>query len=193
MPKLPAALREPAEEAAQSSGDFQPLEPGPYIARLSKCEASPSRAGKPMWRLEFDTIQNLDGTKATGGRLFTNITLEEATAWKVGQFFAAFGAPTSTDTDELINGKVRLEVTKRVQDYAGSKAFGKEINDIDRLAPLQESDSGYEAWQKLSSRLTKISAPAPKKAAAPRAESASDISDDAGPGLIPASPDDMDF
>lgn len=181
MPVLPSNLIESTEEAAQSSGDFKALDTGVYTGRLSKCEASSSRDGKPMWRLEFDQILNLDGTRAMGGRLFSNLTLEESTAWKVAQFFAAFDVPTSTDTDVLVNSRIRLQVVKKVQDFPGSKNFGKDVNDIDRYVSLAEGDDGYEKAQQLKARLSGKKAAPAKKAAAPAVErdvAVSDESDD---------------
>lgn len=162
MPSLPQELLEPTQEAAETSGDFTAMDPGVYTARLGKCDADRTRDGKKaMWKLEFDQIYDLDGTKK-GGRLWSNITLEESVAWKIAQFFAAFGVPTSTNTDEMINVRCRLEVSKRVQEFGKNK--GKEVNDIDRFVALAESDDGYEKAQQLKARLTKKAAPAKSSA-----------------------------
>lgn len=170
MPQLPANLVEPTEEASQSEASFAVLETGVYTGRLSKCEAGQSKGvpPKPMWRLEFDQIQNLDGSRAMGGRLFSNLTLEESTAWKIAQFFAAFDVPTSTNTDMLINSRIRLEVVQRIQDYSASKRFGMPVNDVDRYVPLTDEDDGYEKAQQLKAKLSGKKA-APVKAAAPKA------------------------
>lgn len=191
MPQVPADLIEPTEEAAQSTGDFTAIETGVYTGRLSKCEAGRTQGSppKPKWNIEFDQIQNLDGSKAMGGRLFTNITLEESTAWKIAQFFGAFGVPTTVNTDELVNSRIRLEVAKSIQDYAGSKNYGKDRNTIDRFVALAEGDDGYEKSQQLKVRLTKgKSAAAPKKAAAPKAET-----QDVESGEVTDADADLDF
>lgn len=195
MPRLPADLAESADEAAQSSGDFQPLEFGVYTARLSKCDAGRTRDGKKaMWKLEFDQIFDLDGEKCSG-RLWSNITLEESVNWKIAQFFGAFGVPTTTDTDDLINTRIRLEVSKRPQTVG--KNAGKEVNDIDRFSSLAPSDFGYDKGQQLITRLTK-QAPAkaaPKKASAPAAKVADPEVEEAADALseFAQTDDDLEF
>lgn len=176
MPVLPSALAESSDEAAKESGSFSALDPGIYTGRLGKCDAIESRAGKPMWALEFDQIHDLEGNKK-GGRLWSNITLEESVAWKIAQFFSAFGVPTSTNTDHLLNNRIRLEVSKRVQTMG--KNTGKEVNDIDRFSVLLSTDDGYEKGQQLIARLAKETrSPAPVKATAKKATAAKVPDDD---------------
>lgn len=186
MPSLPSALQSSANDAAASGGDFKALDPGVYTARLSKVDVKQTRGNdknppSPMWALEFDQVYDLNGDKCTG-RLWTNLVLIDAVAWKIGQFYGAFGVPTSTDAEEMINYRIRLEVSQRVQTVG--KNAGKTINEIYRFAELAEGDIGYEAGQKLKTRAT-VASPkkaavkaAPAKAAAkPVAAAAEDIPD----------------
>lgn len=185
MPQLPENMHEAANEAASASRDFKPLEEGVYTARLSKVDAAQTQ-GKPskaMWKLEFDQVRDWQGNNHPG-RLWSNITIEESTMWKVAQFFAAFTVPTSTHTDELINYRCRLDVSKRVQ--AVGRNAGKEVNEVRRYSPLDEGDAGFEAVTKLGATLG-----AGKPAAAVKAPAAS--SEPSSPVAELAESDEVDF
>lgn len=190
MPRLPAPLADQANEAQSDSRDFKPLDAGVYTGRLSKVEAANSRDGKAMWKIEFDQIFDLDNEKQPG-RQWSNMTLEESTAWKVAQFFAAFGVGTTTDTDELLNHRIRLEITQRVIP-TGARA-GALGNNVDRFSPLIEGDAGFDKNQQLASKLARETAKpvkaAPRKAAPAAAKVPADAAavDDSG-----VEPDDLD-
>jgi hypothetical protein len=158
-------LQESADEAAAQGGSFL-LDPGVYTARLAKVEATQAKSsGAAMWALEFDEVRTLDGKKCAG-RQWTNLVLTDAVMWKVGQFFAAFGVPSSTNTDELINHRCRLQIGKRVIQQ-GSRA-GQEGNEVNGFTLLASTDEGYDRVAKLISR---FGGQAP--AAAPAAQAAS--------------------
>lgn len=194
MPQLPQAMQESAQAAASenASREFKPLDEGVYTARLSKVEATRSKGNptkgtepKPMWALEFDEIQDYEGKKKPG-RLWSNLTIEDSTAWKIAQFFDAFGVPSSINTDEIINYRCRLQVTQRLQTVG--KNAGKTINEITRFVPLVESDMGFDAAQKLAKRLGGASAaPAPK--AIPAAATVDADADEASPVAVLQSED----
>lgn len=199
MPSLPSALASQAKEAAAAGGSFSALEPGVYTGRLAKVDAKNASTGSAMWALEFDTIQKASGEKCPG-RQWTNLVLVENAMWKVGQFFAAFGVPESTSTDELINYRVRLQIGKRVIQQ-GSRA-GQEGNDINGFVPLVEDDEGFEAVKKLAAKLSGGSKPAakaapakaaPAKAAAPAAAAAEDEAPDDAPANAPDDDSGVDF
>lgn len=172
MPSLPAPLANKASEANAEGGSFKPLEPGVYTGRLSKVNATKASTGNPMWEIEFDTIQELDGNSKPG-RLWTNLVLVDSSMWKVGQFFEAFGVPGTTNTDDLINYRVRLRVAKRI--IAQGARTGQEGNDINGFDALLDGDPGFAQLAKLQAKLTSGSKPvkaAPAKAAKPAAATA---------------------
>lgn len=195
MPKLPAPLADQAREAAASGGSFL-LEPGVYVGRLAKVEATKSKSSNnPMWALEFDDIHDLDGNKKPG-KQFTNLTLIDNSMWKVGLFFAAFGVPEDTDADDLVGHRCRLQIGTRVM-TAGQRA-GQEGNDVNGFIALQDGDDGYAALVKLQARIGK---PAATKAAAPKAAakaveettSATAANAEAAAPAAEGAPDDVDF
>lgn len=172
MPSLPAPMQEQADEAASQGGSFL-LEPGVYTARLADVKSTTAAgSGNPMWALEFDTVRKLDGAKCAG-RQWTNLVLIDSVMWKVGQFFAAFGVPSSVNTDELINHRIRLQVGKRVIQQ-GARA-GQEGNEVNGFTALAADDDGYAENRKLASRFgggTAAAAAAPATAKKAPAKSA---------------------
>lgn len=188
MPKVPATLVGDAESAqaedSQRRSDFAPLDPGVYTARLSSVKGGVTgpdskKPGSPKWDVEFDTIYDTFGKKQSG-KLFATIPLTSEMSWKVAQFFTAFGVPIAgTDTDELINYRIRLDVGQRP--ITVGKRAGKIGNDINRYGPLQEGDTSYAEGQKLSQRLggSKPTAAQAAPAAAPQTQSLAEVGDEA--------------
>lgn len=187
MPKLPAPLQDAVDNAPKS--EFEPLEPGVYTARLAEVQATQTKSGNnpgtPMWALTFDEVRDLDGGRKPG-RLWTNLVLADSTMWKVNQFFAAFGAPSATDTDEMINHRIRLQVEKRV--ITQGKRTGQEGNEIGGFVALNTTDEGFEALAKLQRSLGNQSA-TPKKAAAKSAAAPVEEQD----GEVITDDDDIEF
>lgn len=192
MPQLSAPLAKQADNANDDNKgrEFAVYPVGVYTGRLAKVEATQSSTKKPMWNIEFDLVTDLEGAKMPG-RVWSSITLEESTSWKIGQFFDAFGVPTSTNTDMLINHRIRLEISPEVQKFG--KNQGKERNTIDRYAKLAEDDDGYEANSKLQRKLAAKSAtPAPIVSENAQATNAGGGLDEFAP-TPESAPDDLDF
>lgn len=163
MPKLAKKHQKAAAAADIPGGGFTLLEPGKYIARLSKVEAKTSQAGNPVWNAEFDEITGLDG-ESYPGRQWLNLNLpidtmpdtyrpddDEATrvkkwdsyqalsAGRLHGFFEAFGFTVDSDTDEMIGEKALLTIgIGTIQ--RGPKA-GDETNQVNHIEPLGDVDA----------------------------------------------------
>lgn len=160
MPVLPAALSKQADES--DSKAFEAFDPGVYSGRLSKIEAKKAAAtSNPMWALEFDQILDMDGDKKPG-KLFTNLVLIDSVAWKIGQFFDAFGVPSNTNTDNLVGHRIRLEVGQRVATQG--KREGQLVNEVGAFLEPKDGDQGLDALKKLRVQLAGKAAPATKPA-----------------------------
>lgn len=191
MPVLNEELAGQVDEAAASGGQFEALEPGVYTARLGKVEATIASTKSPMWKLEFEDIRDLDGDKQPG-RQWTNLVLVDTAMWKVGQFFAAFGVSTKTDTEELVGHRCRLSIDRRV--ITKGKRTGEQGNEIAGFLPLMTTDDGFDRLAKMQNRLASSVKPgkaagakAAVKPAAAKDETAKDAPADA---LAPAPADD---
>lgn len=162
MPVLPATMQTQANEAAEQGNQFAALPPGVYTARLAKVNATKAKSSdNPMWELEFDDVRDLEGNKKPG-RQWTNLVLIDQVMWKVGQFFAAFGVPSSVNTDELVGFRCRLQIGVRV--ITQGQRTGQEGNEVNGFIRLAEGDDGYQAVNQLSSKLGGGAAAAPAAA-----------------------------
>lgn len=164
MPKL-TKKHQKAAAAADIPGDgFSLLEPGKYIATLSKVEAKTSQAGNPVWNAEFTDITNLDGDTFPG-RQWLNLNLpidtmpdtyrpddtdevrekkwaqyQALSAGRLHGFFEAFGFTVDSDTDEMIGEKALLTIgVGTIQ--RGPKA-GQETNQVNNIEPLPDDFDG---------------------------------------------------
>lgn len=158
MPKLAAKVRKRVEKATASSGEYEPLKPGKYVATLSAVEAKNSAAGNPLWVAEFEDIHNLDGERQPG-RQWYNLNLpvdnmpenyrpknskkSPEEAWESYQdlclsrlkgFFEAFGYSEDSDTDEMIGERCVLQIGVRTIQN-GARA-GEQTNSVNGVAPL---------------------------------------------------------
>lgn len=154
MPKLQASQQAAVDSAEDLTG-FKPLEPGKYVARLSKVDGKQTSTGVPMWAIEFDEVHTLDGEKQPG-RQFTNLQFPPAgdkpesygksqEKWdqyvalsnsRVKQFFAAFGYTTDSDTDEMIGERCVLTIGQRT--INGGPRVGQLGNEINGMEPLDK-------------------------------------------------------
>lgn len=137
MPKLPSAAAAEAKKAAEAGG-FTAVEEGPYKLRLTDVKATNAKSsGNPMWTWELESVE--EGTR--GRKFWVNTVLTEKAMWKVGEMFAAFNAPTDTDTDELIGEHCLGNVVQRTITQ-GARA-GQLGNDVARCEALDEDDPDY--------------------------------------------------
>ena len=165
MPKLAAKTRKKVAKAeAIGGGEFEPLEPGKYIAELAEVEAKTSNAGNPMWVATFEEIHDLDGERQPG-RQWYNLNLPIDTmpddynparlrkgqtredSWENYQrmcegrlkaFFEAFGYDVDSDTDEMIGEKCVIIIGVRTIKQ-GARA-GEKTNSVNGVAPLDSVD-----------------------------------------------------
>lgn len=138
MPKLNKSQAKSVDEAESS---FELLDDGVYHARLRDVEVSenPGPSGKHYWKWEFEVIEE----PYTNRRLWTNTSLAESAEFKLNEVFAAFGASTDTDTDELCGQVVRLVVSQKTIQQGSRK--GELSNQIDRVSAADESFEAPEA------------------------------------------------
>lgn len=136
MPKLPSEAAKKATEAA-SNGGFAALEEGTYRCRLVEVEAKTARSsGNPMWVWKLETADPDAGSE--GKFLWVNTVLTDKAMWKVAEMFAAFGADTDTDTDELIGEHCMAEVVQRK--IEGGARAGQMGNDVQRCFPEEGAE-----------------------------------------------------
>jgi len=139
MPKLNKAQAKTVGDAESSS--FEPLDDGAYHARLRDVKVSdqPGPSGSYYWKTEFEVVEDPYKNR----RLWSNLSLSDAAAFKVKEFFDAFGEDTDTDTDELIGQVVKLIVSQTTIQAGARK--GEIGNQIDRIAPAADD---FEAAEK---------------------------------------------
>lgn len=153
MPKLAAKDRKKVEGAQATSGSFEPLSPGKYVATLAGVEAKSSAAGNPMWVAEFEEIHDLKGDKKPG-RQWVNMMLpttdtppegydktpekweqyQALCAGRIKAFFEAFGYSADSDTDEMIGEKCLIQIGIRTI-QKGERA-GDKTNEVRAVLPL---------------------------------------------------------
>jgi hypothetical protein len=156
MPKLTKKVAARVEKAQATTGDFEPITPGKYIATLSGVEAKTTNAGNPMWVAEFIDITSLRG-EVQPGRQWYNLNLpiegpmpadyvpkasrkspEEAWAAyqamsdsRVKGFFEAFGFSVDSDTDELEGEKALITIGIRTIQQGDRK--GEKVNSVNSI------------------------------------------------------------
>ncbi len=163
MPKLAAKVAKKVAKAEASSGEFQPLPPGKYLATLTEVEAKKSNAGAPMWVAEFEDITNSDD-EVQPGRQWYNLMLPQdkmpedykpkrskkspEEAWESYQelchgrlkaFFEAFGYSTDSDTDEFIGEQCVLQIGIRTIQN-GARA-GEKTNSVNAVLSAEDWES----------------------------------------------------
>jgi hypothetical protein len=129
MAKLSAKA---AKEVDKAESSFDPIEDGVYHVRLRDLQVKESKAGNPMWALEFEIVEE----PYVNRRLWTNLTQVEAALFKTNEFFAAYDVPSTTDTDELLGQICKAVVASETQQEGAGK--GQIHNTISRLAKADE-------------------------------------------------------
>lgn len=139
MPRLPSEAASAAKKAAESSG-FVAVEEGEYRLRLTDVKATTAKSsGNPMWVWEFESVQ--EGSR--GRKFWVNTVLTDAAMWKLGETFAAFGADTDADTDDLIGEEVMAHISQ-TPITQGARA-GQMGNNVDRCYPTEERQAEIDA------------------------------------------------
>ncbi len=136
MPKL---NQKQAKAVSDAEGSFEPIEDGVYHVRLREVEAVTAKSGNPMWRVEFEVVEE----PYVNRRLWTNLVQVDAALFKTNEFFAAFGASPGTDTDELCGQICRAVVSQRTIQEGARK--GEVSNQIERLSPADDEFEAPEA------------------------------------------------
>lgn len=135
MPKLPSQAATAAKAAAESSG-FTQIKAGTYEARLTNVKATTAKSsGNPMWVWELEIVQE----PYRGRKQWVNTVLTDAAMWKLGEMFAAFGADTDADTDELIGDHCLAEIEETTIG-AGARA-GQPGNNVVRCLPIESASA----------------------------------------------------
>lgn len=169
MAKLTAKDRKKVQKAEAVSSEFEPLSPGKYIAELSEVEATTSKAGNPMWKVEFSELHDLEGDRQPG-RQWYNLNLptsdtppddytpkgkkskedswadyQRLCAGRIKQFFEVFGYSEDSDTDEMIGE--RCVLTIGIRTIQNGPRTGEQTNSVNGIAPLDSvefEDAGSE-------------------------------------------------
>ena len=128
MPKVNKAQAK-AIDGAESG--FEPIEDGVYHVRLREVEAVTAKSGNPMWKVEFEIVED----PYVNRRLWTNLVQVEAAMFKTNEFFTAFGtsATETPDTDDLCGQICRAVVSTRTIQEGARK--GEISNQIERVSP----------------------------------------------------------
>jgi hypothetical protein len=156
MPKLDTKTAT-AVSSAEPLGEFEPLAPGKYLAKLAKVDIrdNKNKYDLVMWNAEFEQLHTLDG-KRVPGRQWLTLTLpgtdtphgaytNGADKWlsymnvlrgRLASFFEAFGYSPDSDTDEMVGEWALLTIgVETIQ--AGTKA-GMKTNRVNDVAPVPE-------------------------------------------------------
>lgn len=132
MPKLNKQTAGKVE--ASEALDFSPLEEGIYEVQLNKVEVKEGK-DNPYWSWEFEIPA--DAQENAGRRFWANTSLSEKALWKLKEAFAAFGASTDTDTEDLVGKRIRLSVSQTTI-QKGPKT-GELTNSVESFLPLDPS------------------------------------------------------
>jgi len=135
MPKLPQDVQTAAEKA-EVGGGSAPLPEGTYVLRLHSVDVAGKGAKGPYWTWEFRVVEGPDGPMNGRRRIWDRISLSEAAAFRVKNFYTAMGFTLDSDTDEMMGEHVKAYITQEpIQ--SGAKA-GQLSNNIDEYIELDE-------------------------------------------------------
>lgn len=135
MPQLNAAKAAEVDKA--EGGNFEPLPEAVYVLILAQEVTVEDGQKGPYWKWTFKVDGEVEGQEEYKGRqLWTNTSLAENAAWKLKEVFAAFGVPTTTNTDELIGERVKAFVKQRT--IQGGSRKGEMGNEIGEFFPMEQ-------------------------------------------------------
>lgn len=128
--QIPANLRDKAEAAGESWGQFKLLAPGLYAARLEEVDTQrdPGPAGD-YWAWIFN-YENQPG------KAFLNTSFSEKAIGSVGAVFRAFDAPIDEDTDNLVGELCILSVS--VGKVKKGPRKGQLRNEVSAVLPWED-------------------------------------------------------
>lgn len=158
MPKLDSKTASAVDGTEPNhGGDFEPLEPGKYLARLSNVEVRDEKNtyGAIQWVAEFEEIHSMEGEKQPG-RQWLNLTLPSSAKppanyangpdkWekyqnllrgRLAAFFEAFGYTPDSDTDEML-GEWAV-ITLGVRTIQKGAREGQRTNEVKDIGPVPE-------------------------------------------------------
>ena len=163
MPKLSTAaakMVDAAEARHDNGGDFEPLAPGRYLAKLAEVSVrdQPNKYGMAMWSAEFQELVSLETESPVPGRQWLNLTLpadpkkgipsnytngpekwDKYQALVLGQlkaFFESFGYTVDSDTDELLGEYAVIELGIRT--IQSGPREGEKTNEVKGIHPVPE-------------------------------------------------------
>lgn len=120
---------------------FELLPTDAYEAKITKQELKKSAAGNNMIAIEWTVLTG----DFAGRKVFDNIVLMEATAWKVKQYAELIGLESGSTLDpelfmgvEAILGIVCRDQTAKEKDQAKAKGYDAEAqkNDIKKITKI---------------------------------------------------------
>lgn len=155
MPKLDNATATQVQNVEPFDGEYEPLAPGKYLAKLAKVEIreNKNKYDLVMWNAEFEDLHTLDGRKASG-RQWLTLTLpggdkphaaygNGAEKWlsyqnvlrsRLAAFFEAFGYSPDSDTDEMV-GEWAL-ITVGIETIQAGVKQGQKTNRVNSIEPV---------------------------------------------------------
>lgn len=161
MPKLPKSVAKKANKAEATTGGFEPIPAGKYLARLRGVKASESQNFPDhvvRWSAEFGDLHDLEGNTYPG-RQWINLSViqneDMPGSYTKGEeswdqyvsishgtlkgFFENMGFTTDSDTEEMVGEVALLKVSVRTINQGARK--GERTNQVDAILPLPD---GYE-------------------------------------------------
>lgn len=137
MPKLNKKQAQAVEETESTS--FEAMPPKVYPFRLIKVEVSENKgaSGYHYWTTEW----SCEHSEYRNRKVWANLSLSPKAAFKMKEFFEAFGVSTDTDTDDLCGETILLNIGQETQQEGKNK--GRIINTVERF---MEYDEGLADW-----------------------------------------------
>jgi hypothetical protein len=137
---MPQLSKDMAEKTAEAESNFELVPENTYILVLKEDPAVKEGPNGPYWSWVFEIPQ---GEEFAGRRFWNNTSLGDNALWKLNETFAAFGVPTSTNTEDLIGRRVKAVIVQEVQEKG--KNAGELQNTIKTLLPAEPKDGAPAA------------------------------------------------
>lgn len=122
----------------EGGGNFEPLQPGLYLAKVEKAEPKKSNNTGTEYVALTMSVKDLEGNDK--GRIWHNLFLTEKMGWVVDEFFTAVGCPIDDDVDEnaemspeqvakvIDGGRVLIHTTLKENTYNGKTTMRPELD-----------------------------------------------------------------